>query len=96
LAREACGGRRWQRAIDLCSLARQQLARLLAQPAADEAIQVELRDVSAGLQDCVRRLRDQPSTGKGDTPEEVARALDDAIIALHRAEGKLTGIRPGS
>jgi hypothetical protein len=43
LAREACHGKRWPRATELCILAREQLARVLAQPAADETLQSELR-----------------------------------------------------
>src|SRR5207245_1628558 len=80
LAREACNGKRWPRAVELCILAREQLTRVLAQPAADEAVQTDLRNVSSVLQDCVRRLREQPKTGSGDTPEEVLRGLDDSIL----------------
>jgi hypothetical protein len=47
LAREACNGKRWPRGVELCNLAREQLARVLAQPAADESVWTELRDVSA-------------------------------------------------
>lgn len=94
LAREACNGRRWPRAVELCILAREQLARVLAQPTADESIQSDLRDVSAVLQTCVGKLREQPKTGAGDVPEAVLNGLDDSILALHRVEGRMTGIRP--
>ncbi|MBN9122028.1 MAG: hypothetical protein J0I06_23285 [Planctomycetes bacterium] len=95
LAREVCNGKRWSRAAELCLLANEQLAKVLAQPAADEAIQTELRGVSAGLQDCVTRLRSKRTSqeGKGEVPEGVLLALDGAIIALHRVEGRVTGIQ---
>lgn len=53
LAREACNGKRWPRAVELCLLAREQLTRALAQPASDDQIQSELRNLTAILQDCV-------------------------------------------
>jgi hypothetical protein len=93
LAREACRGKLWPRAGELCELAREQLARVLAQPAAVEATQAELQGVSAVLLDCVARLRRQPRSGTGGVPDEVRRGLDDAIIALRRVEGRMTGIR---
>jgi len=93
LAREVCNGKRWLRASELCILAREQLAKVLAQPAADESIQTELRDVSAGLLDCVTRLRTKRREGAGDVPEGVLNTLDETILALHRVEGRMTGIR---
>lgn len=94
LAREVCHGKRWLRAIELCILAREQLARVLAQPTADEPIQTELRGVSAGLLDCVTRLRTKRKEGAGDVPDGVLDALDEAILALHRVESKMTAIQP--
>lgn len=93
LAREVCNGKRWLRAIELSILAREQLAKVLAQPAADAALQIELRDVSAGLQDCVTRLRTKRKEGAGDVPDGVLNALDEAILALHRVDSRMTGIR---
>lgn len=93
LAREACRGKRWPRAGELCELAREQLARTLAQPAAADTTRAELQDVSAVLLDCVTHLRRQPKQGTGDIPHEVLRGLDDSILALHRVEGRMTGIR---
>jgi hypothetical protein len=94
LAREACRGKRWPRAGELCELAREQLARTLAQPTAAGDTQTELQDVSAVLLDCVTRLRHQPKPGTGEVPGEVLRGLDDSILSLHRVEGRMTGIRP--
>jgi hypothetical protein len=98
LAREVCNGKRWARAVELCILAREQLAKVLAQPAADESIQTELREVSGALQDCVTRLRmkTQRQEGAGTAPEGVLNALDEAILGLHRVEGRMTGIQPGA
>ncbi|MBA4188404.1 MAG: hypothetical protein C0467_10405 [Planctomycetaceae bacterium] len=96
LAREACNGKRWPRAVELCILAREQLARVLAQPAADEALQTEVREVSARLQDCVAKLRKKPKLGAGEIPEEVQRGLDESIVDLHRVESRMTGIRLGN
>lgn len=92
LAREVCNGKRWARTIELCILAREQLAKILAQPAADEPIQTELRDVSASLLDCVTSLRTKRKEGAGEVPAGVQTAIDEALLALHRVEGKLTGI----
>jgi hypothetical protein len=77
----------------LCELALEQLARVLAQPAATGDTQTELRNVSEVLLDCVTRLRRQPKVGTGDVPDEVLRGLDDSILALYRVEGRMTGIR---
>jgi len=96
LCREACNGKRWPRAAELCLLAREQLARILAQPAADDKIEEHLRDVSAALQNCVKQLRDQPRVGTGVLPPAVQHGLDEAILALHRVEGRLTGIQMGA
>jgi len=96
LCREACNGKRWARAAELCLLAREQLARILAQPAADDKIEEHLRDVSAALQNCVKQLRDQPRVGTGVLPPAVQHGLDEAILALHRVEGRLTGIQMGA
>jgi len=93
LTREACGGKQWRRAAEVCQLAREQLARVLAQPAADEAIQPELRDLYRVLQDCVNDLRVQPKTGTGTMPADVSQGLDESIVALHRVEGRMTGIQ---
>jgi hypothetical protein len=94
LAREVCNWRHWARTKELCILAREQLAKVLAQPAANESVQVELRDISASLLDCVTKLRTKKAEGKGEAPEGVLTALDSAIIALHRVESRITGIQP--
>ena len=94
LAREACAGKRWPRAVELCVLARQDLARSFAQPAADATLRTELEGVLGQLRVCVEHLRAMPKTGAGETPAPVLQGLDDAILALHRAEGRMTGIRP--
>ncbi len=93
LAREACNGKRWPRAVELCLLAREQLTRALAQPASDDQIQSELRNLTAILQDCVGRLREQPRMGAGELSEQVLQGLDESILALHRVEGRITRIR---
>ncbi len=94
LAREVCKGKRWSRAAELCILAREQLARVLAQPAVDELTRTELGEVSAGLLDCVTGLRTKRKEGAGEAPEGVLNTLDDAIISLNQIEGRMTGIRP--
>jgi hypothetical protein len=96
LAREVCNGKRWSRAIELCILAREQLARVLAQPAADEAAQTELRGVSAAVMDCVTSLRTRRKDGEGKVPETVLGSLDESILALHRVDGRMTGIQMGT
>jgi hypothetical protein len=92
LAREVCNGKRWLRAIELVILAREQLAKVLAQPAADETVQTDLRGVTAGLLDCVTRLRTKRKEGAGDVPEGILHTLDESILALHRVESRMTGI----
>jgi hypothetical protein len=96
LAREVCNGKRWTRAVELCILASEQLAHVLTQPAVDESTRTELVGVAAGLLDCVTRLRSKRKEGAGDTPEGVLKTLDESILALHRVEGKMTGIRTES
>lgn len=93
LTREACRGKRWLRASELCEVAGDQLARVLVQPAATGDTQAELQSVSVVLLDCLTRLRHQPKQGTGELPEEVLRGLDEAILSLHRVEGRMTGIR---
>ncbi len=93
LAREACGSKKWSKAAELCTFAREQLARFLAQPATPTDIQTELKDVNGFLSDCVQGLRAMPKTGAGDLPEELLRGLDDTIVKLHGVDGRLTGIR---
>jgi hypothetical protein len=93
LAREVCGAKRWTRVIDLCNLAREQLAKVLTQPAADQSIQNELSDLLAGLLDCVNKVRRKQKDGSGNVPEGVLDALDQGIIALHRIDGRMTGIQ---
>ena len=93
LAREVCNGKRWSRVAELCIFAREQLAKILAQPAADSSIQTDLSGVSASLLDCVTRLRTKRKEGAGDAPEGVLNALDESILALHQAESRITGIR---
>lgn len=92
LAREACRGKRWPRASELCEHAREQLARVLVQAAASG--ETDLRSVPAVLLDCVARLRQQPKAGTGEVPDEILRGLDESILALYRAEGRMTTIRP--
>ena len=96
LAREVCNGKRWSRTVELCILAREQLVKVLAQPAANESVQADLRDISAALHDCITRLRTktQRQEGTGAVPDGVLNALDGAILALHRVEGRMTGIQP--
>jgi hypothetical protein len=93
LAREVCHAKRWARAVELCILAREQLAKVVAQPAADETLRAELDAASQRIQDCITRLRAKRKEGVGDVPEGVFPSLDEAILALHRAEGKMTGIQ---
>lgn len=93
LAREACRGKQWPRGGELCELAREQLAWALSQPAVSADTTNELRDVTLTLLDCVTWLRRQPKRGPGEMSDEVSRGLDDSILALHRVEGRMTGIR---
>lgn len=93
LAREACRGKRWSRGGELCELAQEQLARVLAQPAADDVVRTELRDATAILQDCISRLRSQPRQGTGEVPEDVLRGLGEMILKVHGIEGRMTGVR---
>lgn len=93
LAREACRAKQWPRGGELCELAREQLAWALSQPAVSADTMNELQDVTLTLLDCVAWLRRQPKRGSGEMPDEVRRGLDDSILALHRAEGRMTGIR---
>lgn len=93
LAREVCNVKRWVRAPELCLSANEHLARAVVQPSLDEASRAEVRGVSAALQNCVTRLRGKRADGAGDAPEGVAVALDGAILALHRIEGRLTAIQ---
>ena len=90
LAREACNGRRWGRAIDLCQLGREQIERTLMQPMADASL-ADVRTASVLIRDGVEGLRPL-TTGKGDAPDEVARGMDAAILALHRVHGRLGNI----
>lgn len=93
LAREACGGKRWARAAELCVQAREQLARVLGQPL-PEAEVAELRELTATLTRCITRLRDQPRQGTGETPSAVRSGLDETLLVLWRIEGRMTAIRP--
>lgn len=94
LCREACAARRWPRAVELCLSARQLVARCEGQPTAGEPLRAELQRVMALLQSCVDRFRAMPKVGTGDLPPETLRGLDEAIIALHGADGRMSGIRP--
>jgi hypothetical protein len=95
LAREACHGKRWSRAADYCTFAREQLARVLGQPAADENTRAELQDVVQSLPVCVERLRAKQKDREGEVPDGVHKALDEALLVSHRAEGRMTGVRVG-
>lgn len=94
LGREACGAKRWPRAVELCLSARQLVARCEGQPTAGESLRAELQRVMALLQACVDRLRAMPKVGTGELPPETLRGLDEAIIALHGADGRMSGIGP--
>ena len=94
LAREACRGKRLSRACELCELAREQLARVLVQPAASNDTRAELQEVSATLTDCIKRLRKQVKSGSEEVPDPVLRGLDESILALHRVDGRMSSINP--
>ena len=66
---------------------------MLSQPAITSDVASEVEKVTAVLLDCITALRRQPKAGTGDTPDDVYLGLDEAILALHRAEGRITGIR---
>ncbi|MGL6096398.1 MAG: hypothetical protein ACRC7O_11455 [Fimbriiglobus sp.] len=68
LAREACRGRQWSRAVDLCLQSRQELERIFAGQLPLGMADDELRQISTNLKDCVASLRAQPKPGTGNTP----------------------------
>lgn len=91
-AREACGGRRWGRAAELCLLAGQLLARVLGQPRLTDALRAELEAVSRTLTTCAARLRRLPHDVER-LPPVVDTGLHASLLTLHRIEGTMTGIR---
>lgn len=93
LTREAWRAKAWPRAGELCELAREQLAGVVAQPAASAEIQVVLRGVSVVLLECVTELRRRREPGAGKMPEEALQRLEESILALRQVEGRMTGIR---
>jgi hypothetical protein len=90
LARESCRGRNWPRSCELCELARDQLGYLMAQKGFAGSVRREVEELPGVLVDCIRCLRRQPKRGTGQIPEEVHRALDDSIHALHCVDGRIT------
>lgn len=94
LAREACRGRNWDRAGELCELAQDLLARVLAQPSVGADIRAELQVLSADVLDCTNRLWGQPRRGTGELPAEVQQRLNAAVSSLHAVHSRMTAIRP--
>lgn len=95
LARPACTGRQWTRALDLCQLAVGQLARVRGQSATEPTAVAILAGVSARIEVLVEVLRGQPKVGTGVLPGEAARELDGVIAALNEFEGRITAAGPG-
>lgn len=93
LAREACRGKQWRRAGELCDLAREHLTRVLAQPVPGFAGADDLELVSRRLAELAAPLRDQPRNGVGDGPPDVLEALTESIVTLHRLDGRRAGVR---
>jgi hypothetical protein len=93
LSREAANGRRWGRAGELCSLTREQVNRVLAQPGGDDELLAELRDTSAALLGYLAALGNQTRERAGELPRDVRWSVDEAILTLHRADARLTAIR---
>jgi len=93
LAREACRGKLWPRAGELCEIAGEHLVRALPQPALAPGIAVQIQSVSPVLLDCVTELRRQPRSRTGEVPAQVLRGLDESILALHGANTMMTAIQ---
>lgn len=95
LSREACRGENWQRAAELCELARAQLARVIAHPSAEGLIRDDLQSLVGVFSSCLAQLRglDKKKSIAAKYLQGVMQSLDDAILKLHQIDGRLTGIR---
>jgi hypothetical protein len=95
LAREACRGENWQRAGELCELAKAQLARVIAHPSAERVVQDDLQSVVSLISDSLAHCRslDKKKTTPAKTVESAMKGLDEAILKLHLIDARLTSIR---
>jgi hypothetical protein len=94
LAREACRGKRIERATELLEVAREQLVRVAEQPQLSEPSRAAVNNASMSLRDCIEKLRQQPMrAGIGKVPDEVRTILDEALMCLHRVDAACGAIR---
>jgi hypothetical protein len=94
-AREACRGRRWERAIDRCEQASHRIPRFRFLPGLDESDRERLDRAVDQLRLLIRQLEEVLSASRPELTGRKLRDLDDVIATLAAIEGKIraSGLR---